>query len=143
MIYNALNDKELPVYGQGINIRDWIYVEDHCRAILDVLLNGRIGEIYNIGGNSEIKNIDLIKKLVKILNKQENLITFVKDRPGHDLRYAINHEKITMELGWKPKIKLENGLEITVNWYLNNREWLNRIISKEYLKYYEMHYKNR
>ena len=142
MINNALNDKKLPVYGQGINVRDWIYVEDHCQAILDVLLNGRIGEIYNIGGNSEIKNIDLIKKIIKLLNKQENLISFVEDRPGHDLRYAINHEKITKELGWKPKIKLEDGLKMTVDWYLNNKEWLKHVITKEYLKYYKKRYKN-
>ncbi len=143
MITNALNNKKLPVYGKGINIRDWIYVEDHCKAILEVLLNGRIGETYNIGGDSEIANIDLVKIILKHLNKPESLITFVKDRPGHDLRYAINHDKITRELNWKPNIKFENGLEITIQWYKHNENWLNNVISKEYLKYYEHQYKNR
>lgn len=140
MINNALNDKKLPVYGKGINIRDWVYVEDHCSGIFKVLLNGKIGEIYNIGGDSEIRNIDLVKKLLKILNKDESLINFVKDRPGHDLRYAINHEKITRELNWTPKINFEDGLKVTVQWYLENGEWLKNIISKDYLTYYEKHY---
>lgn len=143
MINNVLNDKELPVYGTGNNIRDWIYVEDHCAAIIKVLFDGKIGEIYNIGGDSEIQNINLVKNILKILNKPESLITFVKDRPGHDLRYAINHEKITKELSWKPQIKLEDGLKGTIQWYLDNIEWLNNVITKEYLKYYEKHYKNR
>ena len=143
MINNALNDKELPVYGEGINIRDWIYVDDHCSAVLKVLLNGKDGEIYNIGGESELKNIDLVKKLLKILGKPETLITFVKDRPGHDLRYAINHEKITKELNWKPEPNFNEGLEKTVQWYIDNKEWLNNVITKEYLTYYEKHYKNR
>jgi dTDP-glucose 4,6-dehydratase len=143
MINNALNNKELPVYGKGMNVRDWIYVDDHCSAILKVLLNGKEGEIYNIGGDSEIKNIDLVKRILKILNKPESLIQFVKDRPGHDLRYAINHKKITKELNWKPKLKFEDGLKMTIQWYLNNIEWLNNVITKEYLNYYEKHYKNR
>ena len=143
MINNAINNKELPVYGEGINIRDWIYVLDHCTAILEVLLKGESGEVYNIGGNSETRNIDLVKELLKILDKPESLITFVKDRPGHDLRYAINHEKITKELGWKPTIKLEDGLKRTIHWYLDNKEWLKNVITKEYLNYYEKHYKNR
>ena len=143
MINNALNNIDLPIYGKGINIRDWIYVEDHCIAILKVLLEGKIGEVYNIGGDSELANIDLVKKLLKILNKPESLITFVKDRPGHDLRYAINHEKITKELKWKPRNKLDDGLKMTVKWYLDNKEWLNGVITKEYLTYYEKQYKNR
>ncbi len=143
MINNALNDIDLPIYGKGINIRDWIYVEDHCVAILKVLLKGKIGEIYNIGGDSELANIDLVKKLLKILNKPESLITFVKDRPGHDLRYVINHEKITKELKWKPRNKLDDGLKMTVKWYLDNKEWLNNVITKEYLTYYEKQYKSR
>ena len=143
MINNAINNKELPVYGEGINIRDWIYVLDHCTAILEVLLKGKSGEVYNIGGNSETRNIDLVKELLKRLDKPESLITFVKDRPGHDLRYAINHEKITKELGWKPTIKLEDGLKRTIHWYLDNKEWLKNVITKEYLNYYEKHYKNR
>ena len=143
IINNALNDKELPVYGEGLNIRDWIHVEDHCSAILKVLLEGKTGEIYNIGGNSEFSNIDLVKQLLKILDKPEYLIKFVKDRPGHDLRYAINHKKITEELNWRPKIKFEGGLLSTVQWYMNNKEWLNNVITKEYLTYYENHYENR
>ncbi|MFW9821467.1 MAG: dTDP-glucose 4,6-dehydratase [Candidatus Thorarchaeota archaeon] len=143
MIHNAINNKELPIYGKGINIRDWIFVNDHCEAILKVLLGGTIGELYNIGGNSEISNLNLVKELLKILDKSESLIKFVKDRPGHDLRYAINHEKITKELNWYPKIDLNHGLKLTVKWYLNNEEWLNNVITKEYLTYYEKHYKNR
>ena len=143
MIHNALNSKELPIYGEGINIRDWIYVDDHCKGILKVLLEGRVGEIYNLGGDSEIRNIDLVKKILKILDRPESLITFVKDRPGHDLRYAMNHEKITKELNWKPEVKLEEGLELTVEWYIHNEDWLNNVINKEYLTFYEKQYKNR
>ena len=143
MINNALNDKNLPVYGKGVNIRDWIHVIDHCSAVLKVLLNGKNGEVYNIGGDSEISNINLIKKLLTILNKPESLITFVRDRPGHDLRYAINHEKMTKELKWTPKISFEDGLKTTVQWYLDNTEWLNTVINKKYLNYYEKHYGNR
>lgn len=143
MINNALNNNELPLYGKGINVRDWIYVNDHCSAIFKVLLNGKIGEIYNIGGDSEIANIDLIKKLLKILNKSESLIKFVKDRPGHDLRYAMNHEKITKELSWKPEISFEKGLKMTIQWYMDNKTWLKNVISKEYLTFYEKQYKNR
>ena len=143
MINNALNDKELPIYGKGLNVRDWIHVKDHCKAIVKVLLGGKAGEIYNIGGDSEIANLDLIKRLLKILNKPESLITFVKDRPGHDLRYAIDHQKISNTLNWKPEIDLENGLRMTVQWYQEHSEWLNNVITKDYLKYYEKHYKNR
>ena len=143
MINNALSNKKLPVYGKGINVRDWICVTDHCAAILKVLLNGRIGKTYNIGGNSEIANIDLVKKLLKQLDKPESLITFVKDRPGHDLRYAINNDKITRELNWKPMISFNKGLELTIQWYIHNKEWLNRIINNDYLTYYEKQYKNR
>jgi len=143
MISNALIEKKLPVYGKGINIRDWIYVTDHCVAILKTLLNGRIGETYNIGGDSEIANVDLVKKLLQKLNKPESLITFVKDRLGHDLRYAINHNKITQELNWKPEVAFEKGLEMTIQWYVHNEEWLNSIINKDYLNYYEQQYNNR
>ncbi len=140
MINNALKDEKLPVYGRGINIRDWIYVKDHCEAILKVLLDGEVGEIYNIGGNSEISNIDLVKKLLEFLNKPKDLITFVKDRLGHDLRYAINYSKIKSELNWEPKIKFEEGLKMTIQWYLDNNEWLNRVITKKYLNYYKNQY---
>ena len=143
MISNALEDRKLPIYGKGVNVREWIHVEDHCKAILKVLLEGTNGEIYNIGGGSEVANIDLVKKLLKILNKPESLISFVEDRPGHDLRYAIDHSKITKELNWKPEIKLETGLKKTVNWYLENKEWLNNVKTKEYLTYYEKQYQNR
>ena len=143
MINNALSYKKLPVYGEGINVRDWIYAIDHCKAVLKVLLEGRIGEIYNLGGDTELKNIDLVKRLLKILDRPDSLITFVKDRPGHDLRYAMNHDKITKELGWKPEVDFDKGLEMTVKWYINNEEWLNNIITKEYLKYYDKQYKNR
>lgn len=143
MIHNALNDKYLPVYGKGLNIRDWIYVIDHCKAVLKVLSDGREGEVYNIGGNSEISNIELIKKILKILNKPYSLITFVKDRPGHDLRYAMNYSKITKELNWKPDTTFEKGLERTIRWYISNEEWLNNIMTKDYLKFYEKQYKCR
>ena len=143
MVSSALSDKLLPVYGKGLNVRDWIFVEDHCSAILKVLLYGTNGEIYNIGGDSEKANIELVKDLLKLLNKPESLITFVKDRPGHDLRYSINHDKITKELNWKPKINFKNGLKITVEWYKNNSKWLNNVINKEYLNYYEKIYSNR
>ena len=142
MINNALNDQELPVYGKGINVRDWIFVTDHCAAILKILLNGRIGETYNIGGDSEIANINLVIRILRQLDKPESLITFVKDRPGHDLRYAINHNKITKELNWKPEIKFNRGLELTIQWYIDNYKWLNHIINKDYLTYYEQQYKN-
>jgi len=143
IINNALNNDNLPVYGKGINVRDWIYVKDHCKAILKVLLEGKIGEIYNIGGDSEIANIELVEMLLKLLDKPKSLITFVKDRPGHDLRYAINHNKITKELNWKPEINFEKGLKMTVDWYLSNRHWLENVINKEYLKFYEKQYKYR
>ncbi|MFX1375566.1 MAG: dTDP-glucose 4,6-dehydratase [Promethearchaeota archaeon] len=143
IINNASNNKELPIYDKGINIRDWIFVNDHCQALMKVLFEGEVGEIYNIGGDSEISNLDLVKRLLKILEKPESLIKFVKDRPGHDLRYAINHEKITKELNWRPKINLNHGLELTVQWYLNNDDWLNNVITKDYLVYYEKLYENR
>ncbi|MHA1413972.1 MAG: dTDP-glucose 4,6-dehydratase [Promethearchaeota archaeon] len=143
MILNALNNKKLPIYGDGLNIRDWIHVEDHCQAIKTVLMKGKIGEVYNIGGDCEISNIELVRKILKILNKPESLITFVKDRPGHDFRYSINHEKITRELNWKPKITLEEGLKSTIDWYLNNKNWLNNLINRKFKKFYDKQYKKR
>ncbi|MHA1987711.1 MAG: dTDP-glucose 4,6-dehydratase [Promethearchaeota archaeon] len=143
MINNALNNKNLPVYGKGINVREWIHVEDHCKAILKVLLEGRVGEVYNIGGDSEIANIELVEMLLNLLDKPKSLITFVKDRPGHDLRYAINHNKITEELNWKPEVDFEKGLKMTVDWYISNKNWLENVITKEYLKFYEKQYKER
>ncbi|MBD3213854.1 MAG: dTDP-glucose 4,6-dehydratase [Candidatus Lokiarchaeota archaeon] len=143
MINNVLNDEQLPIYGKGINVRDWIYVEDHCDALLKVLWEAGDGEIYNIGGDSEISNINLVKKLLKLLDKPESLIRLVKDRPGHDLRYAIDHTKITKDLNWHPKTELETGLKKTVDWYLTHQDWLEHVITKEYLTYYQKQYGQR
>jgi dTDP-glucose 4,6-dehydratase len=143
MINNAVNNKELPVYGDGMNIRDWLYVDDHCDAILTVLRKGKAGEIYNIGGNNEIKNIDIVKNILNYLGKPESLIKFVADRPGHDRRYAIDASKIRQELGWTPKYKFEDMIKFTIDWYLDNTDWLEHVISGEYKKYYEQNYKNR
>lgn len=126
MISNALENKKLPIYGDGKNIRDWLHVLDHCRAIDLVLHKGKIGEVYNIGGNNEIQNIDLVKLILKTLNKDESLINFVEDRLGHDRRYAIDSSKIQKELGWKPKYSFNEGIKETINWYLNNRDFFNR-----------------
>lgn len=143
MIINALNDKELPVYGDGLNVRDWLHVEDHCQAIDLVLHNGRDGEVYNVGGNNERTNIEIVKTILKHLNKPESLIKYVKDRPGHDRRYAIDATKLRTELGWSPKYNFDTGIEQTVNWYLNNREWWENIISGEYQEYFKSQYGDR
>lgn len=143
MIANALNDKQLPVYGDGLNVRDWLYVEDHCRAIDVVLHQGKVGDVYNIGGHNEKKNIEIVKLILKKLQKPESLITFVKDRPGHDRRYAIDASKIQRELGWTPQETFETGIEKTIDWYLENQNWWQRIISGQYQKYYEQQYANR
>ncbi len=140
MIINALHDKPLPVYGEGINVRDWLYVEDHCSAIDLIIHNGRVGEVYNVGGHNEMRNIDVVKLIVKALGKSEELITYVKDRAGHDLRYAINPEKIHTELGWLPKTPFAEGIQKTIEWYLTHREWWETIISGEYQNYYESMY---
>ena len=143
MIINALNDKELPIYGDGLNIRDWLHVEDHCQAIDLVLHKGRNGEVYNVGGNNERTNIDIVKTILKHLNKPESLMKFVKDRPGHDRRYAIDATKLRNELGWSPKYNFETGIEQTINWYLNNQEWWENIISGEYQEYVKSQYGDR
>ena len=130
MIINALKNKPLPVYGKGINVRDWLYVEDHCRAIDLIIHNGRNGEIYNVGGNNEMRNIDIVKMVCQKVGASEDLITYVEDRKGHDLRYAIDAEKIRVELGWTPQIKFKDGLERTVRWYLNNEKWWETILLK-------------
>lgn len=140
MIANALNDKPLPVYGNGENIRDWIYVEDHCMAIDLIIHNGKVGEIYNIGGHNEMKNIDIVKLICQELNKPESLIKYVTDRKGHDQRYAIDPTKIHSELGWLPETKFADGIKKTIKWYLENREWWEEIISGEYQNYYEKMY---
>lgn len=143
MIANALNDKPLPVYGKGENVRDWLYVEDHCRAIDLIIHNGRIGEIYNIGGHNEKTNIYIVKKILELLGKPDSLITYVTDRKGHDLRYAIDPTKIHNELGWLPETKFDDGIKKTVQWYLDNRDWWEEIISGEYTEYYKQMYENR
>ncbi|MCD8299858.1 MAG: dTDP-glucose 4,6-dehydratase [Clostridiales bacterium] len=130
MITNALYNKPLPVYGKGENIRDWLYVEDHCKAIDLVIHSGRVGEVYNIGGHNEMKNIDIVKLILKELSKPESLITFVTDRKGHDLRYAIDPTKIHNELGWLPETKFEDGIKKTIRWYLENREWWEEILAR-------------
>ena len=143
MIINALHDKALPVYGDGANVRDWLYVEDHCSAIDLIIRKGREGEVYNVGGHNEKSNLDVVKIILKALGKSEDLITFVKDRPGHDRRYAIDPTKIHNELGWLPQTKFEDGITKTIEWYLANKDWWQEIISGEYQKYYEKMYKNR
>ena len=143
MIANALADKPLPVYGEGLNVRDWLYVEDHCRAIDLIIHKGRVGEVYNVGGHNEMKNIDIVKIICKELGKPESLITYVADRKGHDMRYAIDPTKIHNELGWLPETKFADGIKKTIQWYLDNKEWWETIISGEYQDYYEKMYKNR
>ena len=143
MIANCLNDKPLPVYGQGLNVRDWLYVEDHCKAIDLVIRQGRVGEVYNIGGHNEMRNIDIVKPICRELGKSEDLITYVTDRKGHDMRYAIDPTKIHNELGWLPETKFEDGIKKTVRWYLDNREWWEEIISGEYMNYYQRMYGDR
>lgn len=135
MIAKALADEKLPVYGEGLNVRDWLYVDDHCKAIDMILEKGRIGEIYNIGGHNEKANIDVVRTILKAVGKDESLITYVKDRPGHDMRYAIDPAKIHNELGWEPETLFNEGIQKTIDWYLNNREWWQKILSGEYKNY--------
>lgn len=142
-ISNALSNKPLPLYGDGMNVRDWIYVEDHCAAIMVVIEQGRLGEVYNIGGNNELTNIAITREILRQLGKPESLIQFVKDRPGHDRRYAIDSTKIQRELGWQPKTSLAEGMARTVKWYVANRAWWERIKSGEYQKYYDKLYRER
>ncbi len=143
IILRALNDESLPVYGTGENVRDWLYVEDHCHAIDLIIHNGTVGEVYNIGGHNEKTNLEVVKTILKELNKPESLITFVKDRAGHDLRYAIDPTKINKELGWLPKISFYEGINRTIKWYLDNKDWWENIISGEYKNYYKKMYENR
>ncbi len=143
MIVNALNNKSLPVYGEGLNIRDWLYVEDHCRAVDLILQKGRVGEVYNIGGNTEMKNIDIVKLICKALGRSEELIVHVEDRKGHDKRYAIDHSKLSSELGWKPLTDFGKGIKNTIEWYVEHREWWEPVISGEYQRYYEKMYGER
>lgn len=143
MIHNAQQGKPLPIYGDGLYVRDWLHTHDHCRAIDQVLRRGRIGEVYNIGGNNEWRNIDIARLILKEVGRPESLITLVRDRPGHDRRYAIDASKISHELGWHPEIQFEEGLRMTIRWYLENSAWLNQVTSGEYRKYYERMYSNR
>ena len=143
MIANCTADKPLPVYGQGLNVRDWLYVEDHCSAIDLILQGGKEGLVYNIGGHNEMRNIDIVKLIVHALGKSEELITYVTDRKGHDMRYAIDPTFIHNELGWLPETKFENGIVKTIQWYLDNRPWWENIINGEYKNYYERMYGNR
>ena len=143
MIARAENDQTVPVYGKGENVRDWLYVEDHCAAIDLIIRQGRVGEIYNIGGHNERANIDVVKTVLKILQKPESLITFVTDRPGHDRRYAIDPAKIHKELGWLPATKFDDGIAKTVQWYLTHRDWWEEIIRGDYQRYYEEMYAGR
>lgn len=143
MIANALNDKPLPVYGKGENVRDWLYVADHCHAIDLIIRKGKAGEIYNIGGHNERRNLDVVKTILKELGKPESLIHFVTDRPGHDRRYAINPTKIHQELGWLPETRFEDGIKETVQWYLDNKPWWEHIINGEYQNYYQKMYGDR
>ena len=150
-IHNIIHNKPIPVYGKGENVRDWLFVEDHVRAIDTIFHNGKIGETYNIGGHNEWKNIDIIKELTRQMDEKlgrekgtsEKLITFVKDRAGHDLRYAIDATKLKNELGWKPSLQFEEGLSKTIDWYLNNSDWLNEVTSGNYQNYYEEQYEKR
>lgn len=142
-IVNALDEKPLPVYGTGENVRDWLYVEDHCKAIDLILHKGREGEVYNVGGHNERKNIDIVRLICKALGKSESLITYVADRKGHDLRYAIDPTKIHTELGWLPETKFEDGIQKTIQWYLNNKSWWQEIVSGEYRNYYHRVYGDR
>jgi dTDP-glucose 4,6-dehydratase len=143
MISNALEDKPLPVYGDGMQVRDWLYVEDHCRALMAILKKGRDGEIYNIGGNRSVPNKWVIEQILAITGKPVSLMTSVTDRPGHDRRYALSSEKLTKETGWRPQMDFERGLQATVEWYQANRQWVQHVKSGEYQSYYAKNYDNR
>ena len=143
VISRALNDEEIPVYGKGENVRDWLYVTDHCSAIDLVVRKGREGEVYNIGGHNERTNLDVVKTILKALNKPESLIKYVTDRPGHDLRYAMDPTKIETELGWKPEYTFDTGIPVTIQWYLDNKDWWEHIVNGEYTKYFDNMYGRR
>ena len=143
VIANVLNNRPIPVYGKGENVRDWLYVEDHCIAIDMIIHSGKVGEVYNIGGHNERTNLQVVKTIINALGKSEDLITYVTDRPGHDMRYAIDPTKIKNELGWEPETSFDEGIKKTIKWYLDNKKWWGNIISGEYQKYYEKMYSNR
>jgi dTDP-glucose 4,6-dehydratase len=143
MISNALDDRPLPVYGDGLQVRDWLYVDDHCRGILAALRKGRDGEIYNIGGNRSLPNLEVVHKVLALTGKPESLIQYVTDRLGHDRRYALTSDKLTMETGWQPEMDFETGLAETIEWYRANAAWVARVRSGAYLAYYERNYGSR
>jgi len=142
MIHNCIKEKSLPIYGDGMQVRDWLHVNDHCSAIDTVIHKGKTGEVYNIGGNNEKTNIDIVKLIISTLGKSNELIKYVKDRPGHDRRYAIDNTKITMQLGWEPSYTFDDGIHQTIQWYLSNEKWIENIISGNYSKYYDKMYSN-
>jgi dTDP-glucose 4,6-dehydratase len=143
MVCNALRDVPLPVYGDGLNVRDWLHVRDHCSAIDMVLARGRVGEVYNIGGTNEQRNIDIVRMILRALGKPESLIQFVKDRPGHDRRYAMDARKLHEELGWTAAVKFDHGLAETVEWYRKHQSWWERVMSGDYLEYYRRNYEGK
>lgn len=143
MISNAVEDIPLPVYGDGMQVRDWLYVEDHCRAIQAVVGRGQPGQIYNIGGNCSLPNLEVVRRILKATNKPESLITRVADRPGHDRRYALSNEKLTRQTGWQPRVDFDRGLAATIEWYQKNRDWVQRVKSGEYRHFYDLNYANR
>ena len=143
MIINALNNEDLPVYGDGMNVRDWLYVTDHCEAIDLIIHEGTVGEVYNVGGHNEMANIDIVKLICNALDKPDSLIKYVTDRKGHDRRYAIDPTKIHAELGWLPKTSFEEGIQKTIQWYLDNKDWWQDIVSGEYRNYYKEMYEDR
>ena len=143
MITNALDNRALPVYGDGMQVRDWLYVEDHCRAILAVLEKGRDGEVYNVGGTRSLPNLDVVRMILRLSGRDESLIEYVTDRPGHDRRYALSSEKLERETGWAPRVVFEDGLARTIEWYRTNRDWIKRVRSGEYLDYYARNYEKR
>jgi dTDP-glucose 4,6-dehydratase len=143
MISNAIADQPLPIYGDGMQVRDWLYVDDHCRAILAAIERGRPGEVYNIGGSRSIANVDVVKMMLALLGKPESLMVTVKDRPGHDRRYALSSEKLMRETGWEAQMPFEQGLKATIDWYSANADWIARVRSGEYQSYYEKNYAGR
>ena len=143
MISNAMDERELPVYGDGMQVRDWLYVDDHCRALMALLERGRPGEVYNIGGSRSLPNIEVVRQILEATGRPDSLIGYVEDRPGHDRRYALSSAKITRETGWAPRIPFEEGLRTTIEWYRENEGWVRRVRSKEYLEYYAKNYEGR
>jgi dTDP-glucose 4,6-dehydratase len=143
MISNALDDKPLPIYGDGLQVRDWLYVEDHCSAIFAALEKGGPGEVYNVGGNCSLPNIEVVRRILKAAGKSESLMTYVTDRPGHDRRYALTNEKLTRASGWRPQMDFDKGLAATIQWYRDNRDWVARVKSGEYQRFYELNYTSR